>query len=202
MDRARVTWTSWREALARFATDFEEMRPGLHLVQGFSNHFLPQFCFNRLRTALWRIVGVEIGVGSMLQGDLILSGAGHWPSLFSVGQDTYISGPLRINLGGSVRIGSRVNIGHDCLLLTVDHDLGGPERRAGLSQHRSIVIHDGAWIASRVVILPGVTIGEGAIVAAGAVVTADVPPHALVGGVPAKVLRELSPGERPHHSLV
>jgi acetyltransferase-like isoleucine patch superfamily enzyme len=52
------------------------------------------------------------------------------------------------------------------------------------------VIHDNVWIGTRATILKGVTIGEGAIVAAGAVVTKNVPPHTLVGGVPAKIIKE------------
>jgi acetyltransferase-like isoleucine patch superfamily enzyme len=163
-----------------------------HLVQGAAQ-LLPQFRFNRLRTALWKLAKVPVGEGSLIMGDLYLSGAGDWASLFSVGEQTYITGPVRVNLGGALRIGSSVNIGHDCLFLTVDHHVGPPWRRAGASQYGTIVVEDGAWIASRVTVLPGVTIGAGAIVAAGSVVAAHVPPHTMVGGVPAKVIRELDP---------
>jgi maltose O-acetyltransferase len=166
---------------------------GLCIMGQAVANLLPQFCFNRLRTGMWRAMKFEMGQGSLVMGELLLSGAGNWSELFSVGDYTYISGPLRVNLGGAVRIGSGVNIGHDCLLLTVDHEMGGPYRRAGISENRSIVIEDGAWIASRVVILPGVTIGRGAVVAAGAVVTRDVPANTMVGGVPAKPMRSLTP---------
>lgn len=174
--------------------ELSDLRPHLNLVQGITNALLPQFCFNRLRTALWRAVSVEIGERSVVMGDLFLSGNGDIASLLSIGADTYISGPLRINLGGPVRIGNGVNIGHDCLITSWDHEIGPPERRAGLSMSRPIVIEDGVWIASRVVLLPGVTIGRGAIVAAGAVVATDVAPNTLVGGVPAKLLRTLAAG--------
>ena len=167
------------------------LRPLLAL-QGVAN-LLPQFCFNRLRTALWRAMKLEIGAGSLVMGELTISGRANWSGLLSVGVDTYISGPLRVNLGGRVQIGSRVNVGHECLFVTVHHELGGSDRRAGFSEDRPIVIEDGAWIASRVVVLPGVTIGRGAVVAAGAVVTRDVPPHTMVAGVPARVLRQLDP---------
>ena len=172
--------------------ELQRARPHMWVVE-FISTLLPQLNFNHLRTALWRSAGFEIGKGSQIMGELHLSGQGEWPSLFSVGQDTYITGPLRINLGGSVRIGSGVNIGHDCLFLTVDHEIGPPRRRAGWSTHLPIVVEDGVWIASRVTVLPGVTIGRGAIVAAGAVVAADVAPHTMVGGVPARVLRKLEP---------
>lgn len=172
------------------AGEVEKLRPVLRLTLRLSN-LLPQFCFNRVRTALWRSAQVPIGDGSLLMGDLLVSGAGDWKSLISIGDHTYITGPLRINLGGEVRIGSGVNIGHDCLFLTVDHEVGPPHRRAGLSSYGPIVIGDGVWIASRVTVLPGVTVGAGAIVAAGALVASDVEPNTLVGGVPARVLRKL-----------
>ncbi len=64
-------------------------------------------------------------------------------------------------------------------------------RRAGRSIAAPVVIEPGSWIGARATILGGVTIGEGAVVAAGAVVTRSVPPDTLVGGVPATVIREL-----------
>jgi len=64
-------------------------------------------------------------------------------------------------------------------------------RVASGSPLSTVSVEDGAWIAARVTVLPGVTIGRGSVVAAGAVVTRDVPPNCLVAGVPARVLREL-----------
>jgi maltose O-acetyltransferase len=183
--------TRFSALLAGLADEVSGFRPRIHLVQGLTHHLLPQFCFNRVRTYLWRAVNIEIGERSMVMGDLYLAGDGDWASLFTVGKDTFISGPLRINLGGAVRIGDNVNIGHDCLLVSVNHEIGARERRAGTSRNAPITVHDGVWIASKVVVLPGVTIGEGAVVAAGALVAADVPPNTLVGGVLARVLREL-----------
>jgi maltose O-acetyltransferase len=172
------------------AGEVHRARPRLWLVELVST-LLPHLNFNHLRTALWRSAGFEIGKGSQVMGELHVSGNGDLASLLSIGTDSYITGPLRINLGGSVRIGNAVNIGHDCLFLTVDHEIGPPYRRAGWSTHLPIVIDDGVWIASRVTVLPGVTIGRGAVVAAGALVASDVAPHTMVGGVPARVLRKL-----------
>jgi serine acetyltransferase len=190
-DQANGTNEPRRRKLMRLAAnELEQLRPGALLAQSISG-LLPQFCFNRLRTALWRAAKVSIGEGSLIMGDVLLSGSGDWSSLLSIGEHTYITGPLRINLGGSVRIGSGVNIGHDCLFLTVDHEIGPEWRRAGWSTHGPVVIEDGCWIASRVTILPGVTVGRGAVVAAGAVVSANVEPDTLVAGVPAKPIRSL-----------
>jgi maltose O-acetyltransferase len=80
--------------------------------------------------------------------------------------------------------------------LTVDHEIGPSENRCGEVLVAPVIIGDGAWLASRVTILPGVTVGNGSIVAAGAVVTHDVPPNTLVAGVPARVVRDL-PEESP-----
>jgi maltose O-acetyltransferase len=82
-------------------------------------------------------------------------------------------------------------MGYDVMLLTVDHELGESGQRCGRRVYRAICIEDGAWIGSRAVILPGVRIGKGSVVAAGAVVTRNVPPHALVAGVPARLVRDL-----------
>jgi acetyltransferase-like isoleucine patch superfamily enzyme len=103
-----------------------------------------------------------------------------------------ISGTLHCDVGAPIRIGDRVRIGHDVSLLTVDHQVGPDYMRSGKTKCGPIEIGDGAWLASRVVVLPGVRIGAGAIVAAGSVVTRDVPDHTLVVGVPARVARNLN----------
>jgi acetyltransferase-like isoleucine patch superfamily enzyme len=91
-------------------------------------------------------------------------------------------------------IHENVFFGHRVMLLTAQHevDLIGLDRQKGITA-KPIHIHKNAWIASGVIILGGVTIGEGAVVAAGAVVNKDVPPFAIVGGVPAKVIGRVKP---------
>ncbi|MGD0523932.1 MAG: acyltransferase [Polyangiaceae bacterium] len=152
---------------------------------------LPQFAFNRTRTFALRQAGVRIGKGSGFLGPLDVTGPGDMRELFSVGDETFISGPLHIDLGAEVRIGSRVQLGHHVLLLTVDHEMGPSTARCGALTAAPIIIGDGVWIASRVTVLPGVVIGDGAIVAAGAVVSRDVAPNTMVAGMPAKLVRDL-----------
>ena len=84
-------------------------------------------------------------------------------------------------------IGKNCCIGEDVRLLTGSHDVTSPHFDLVT---KPIVIHDNVWIATGAIVLPGVTIGEGAVVAAGAVVTKDVPPWTVVGGNPARVIKE------------
>ncbi len=158
------------------------------------SHAFPQFSFNRTRTAIVRVTGVRIGARSLLMGPLELTGAGTSVDHLSIGADTFITGPLHVDLGAHVRIGNRVRLGHHVVLLTRNHEIGSPDFRCGLTVMAPIEIGDGAWIASCVTILPGVRVGKGAVVAAGAVVTRDVAPNTLVAGVPARVVRELDDG--------
>lgn len=94
---------------------------------------------------------------------------------------------------GGITIGNGVLIGHNVVLATLNHD-PAPARRAWLHP-APIVIGDRVWIGSNATVLPGVTIGDGAIVAAGAVVTKDVAPNTVVAGVPARLLRPLTEEE-------
>jgi acetyltransferase-like isoleucine patch superfamily enzyme len=152
---------------------------------------LPQFCFNRTRSGAVRSLGVKLGARSLLMGPLRITGPGESERLLAIGEDVVITGPLHLDIGAPVAIGDRTYIGHDVTLLTVDHEIASGKQRCGDPQAGPITIGSGAWLGSKVIVLPGVTIGDGAVVAAGAVVTRDVPANALVGGVPARVLREL-----------
>jgi maltose O-acetyltransferase len=152
---------------------------------------LPNSAFATTRTALLRAAGVRIGKHSLVQGELWLTGVGNVCELLSIGENTLITRRLHVDLGAPVRIGNYVRIGHDVSILTVNHAVGSRDFRAGPRFFGEIAIEDGCWIGSRSTLLPGVVIGSGAIVAAGAVVTRSVPPDTLVAGVPARVIREL-----------
>lgn len=90
-----------------------------------------------------------------------------------------------------VTIGDNVMIGPNALISTVNHPLTPMGRRQHLGIAKPVHIGDDVWIGGNVTILPGVTIGNNVVVAAGAVVTKDVPDNCLVGGVPAKKIKEL-----------
>ena len=98
-----------------------------------------------------------------------------------------------IDYTGGVEIGDRVHFGHEVMVFSISHPtniLNGWERRKTI-ECKKVVIKDDAYIGSRATILPGVTIGEGAYVGAGAVVSKDVAPHTLVGGIPAKFIKKI-----------
>lgn len=96
-----------------------------------------------------------------------------------------------------VYIGNHVMIGPNTLITTVGHPLSPAARRAYMAEAAPVRIGDDVWIGGNVTILPGVTIGNNVVVAAGAVVTKDVPDNSLVAGVPARLIRSLENDVEP-----
>lgn len=107
-----------------------------------------------------------------------------------LGERVFVNSGCAFQDQGGITIGDDVLIGHNAVLATLDHDLA-PERRADMHP-APIVIEDRAWLGANVTVLAGVRIGEGAVVAAGAVVTRDVSARTVVGGIPARVIRRIA----------
>ncbi|GHT85270.1 hypothetical protein FACS1894137_09340 [Spirochaetia bacterium] len=108
------------------------------------------------------------------------------PSHIIIGDNSVINlNVLLDGRGGMLKIGSNVDIAREVNIWTLEHDVNSDYHLAAGSD---VIIEDYVWIASRATILPGVHIGRGAVIAAGAVVTRDVPSMAIVGGVPAKII--------------
>lgn len=106
-----------------------------------------------------------------------------------LGKNVFINADCKFQDQGGITIGDNVLIGHSVVLATLNHD-ENPEKRANLCPS-PIVIGDNVWIGSNATLLPGVTVGDGAIIAAGAVVTRDVDECSVVAGVPAKFIRKV-----------
>ncbi len=106
-----------------------------------------------------------------------------------LGKNVFINSSCHFQDQGGIYIGDNVLIGHCVTLATLNH-LQSPEERGSMIP-KAIHIGNNVWIGSNSTILPGVTVGEGAIIAAGAVVTKNVEPNTVVGGVPAKFIKNI-----------
>lgn len=99
---------------------------------------------------------------------------------------------VKCSINGPVTIGKDVMMGPECIIHTHRHrddSIDIPMRLQGKAEVRPVTIEDDVWLGSRVIILPGVTIGKGCIIGAGAVVTKDIPAYSVAAGVPAKVIK-------------
>ena len=146
---------------------------------------------NKLRSFLLAQAGVNISSDRVWDGiEIRPIGAA---SRITIGQGCFINSGVRFECAPEVTItiGDRVQIGSRCSFETMNHSVVLLEKNKRGGFPKSVVIEDDVWIASRVSILPGVTVGKGSVIAAGAVVTKDVPPFSLVGGVPARVIRTI-----------
>lgn len=154
---------------------------------------LPLYAGSRLRAYALRMAGFTVGHGTVIWGMPTITGTGDITKRLSFGRECWVNIGCVLELGATITIGDRVGLGHEVMILTTTHDIGTADRRVGTPRELPVTIGAGTWLCSRCTILPGVTIGSGAIVAAGSVVNRDVPPHTLVAGVPARVIKPLEP---------
>jgi acetyltransferase-like isoleucine patch superfamily enzyme len=160
---------------------------GTYLDQGVYIHACPQ--------------GVTIGPNTLVMHGAVLHVYNFRDlphSGITIGRDSLIGEYTVIRGQGGVTIGDRVYTSPLCQIVAVNHVCDDPDRpftEQGITAE-GIVIEDDVWIGSGAIITDGVRVGRGAAVAAGAVVTRDVPPHTVAGGVPARVIREIT-GEEP-----
>ena len=106
-----------------------------------------------------------------------------------LGENVFINACCHFQDHGGVTLGDGCQIGHNVVFATLNHSLSSEERP--ITYPAPIVLGKNVWVSSNATILQGVTIGENAVVAAGAVVTRDVPANTIVGGVPARFIRKI-----------
>lgn len=139
-----------------------------------------------LRNGIYRLLGLKFGRGSTIYGGAELRSL----STITIGKNTIIGHKAILDGRGGLEIGNNVNFSTGAWIWTSQHDKDDPYFKA---MQGKVIIEDYAWISCRTTILPNVRIGKGAVVCAGAVVTKDVEPYAIVAGIPARKI-----GERSH----
>lgn len=151
------------------------------------NHIASRIPLIAPRMRIYALAGVQLEDSSTTT---IMLGTEVWsPKRLSIGAHSIVGRGCVLDARGGITIGRSVNIGSDTILQTAKHLVDSPSFEDAYGEIR---IEDHAWLALRATVIAGVTIGEGAVVAAGAVVTRDVAPHTIVGGVPAVPI-----GQRP-----
>ena len=137
-----------------------------------------------------------VALMSELTGTEIHESFGLFPPFYTdcgknirIGKRVFINSGCKFQDQGGITIGDDVLVGHNCVIATLNHVMD-PDRRADMAP-APVKIGDKVWIGANVTILQGVTIGERAVIAAGAVVNKDVPHRTVVGGLPAKVIKHI-----------
>lgn len=145
--------------------------------------FIPS---HKIRKSIYRRFGIRIHKSSSI----------HWraefycPERIQIGRFTTIGDSSFLDGREGLIIGDNVNLGSHVTIYTREHDVNSPSFTETGSQ---VILENYCWVSSHVIILPGVTIGEGAVVAAGSVVTKDVKPYNIVAGVPARKIGKRKP---------
>ena len=152
---------------------------------------LPPSRLFRLRVLLLRLAQVDVADSVCFCGRGWIFGRGR----LTIGSGTWLSPKVVFftHLDAPITIGRNCDVGHGVEFVPGGHEIGTHERRAGKGTARPIQIGDGCWIGARALILGGVEIGKGSVVAAGSVVISNVPEDSLVAGVPARIKRRLAP---------
>lgn len=163
--------------------EFENMI--MHCLGYVPSHYFRRFVF--------RLGGVKIGKGSALHTGIRFYSAHN----IKIGNDSIVGEGTVLDGRDKLTIGDHTDIASEVMIYNSQHDINDPDFKAVSSP---VEIGDYVFIGPRAIILPGVKIGRGAVVAAGAVVTKDVPEFIVVGGVPAKEIGERE-NKDPHYKL-
>jgi len=174
-----------RRHMISFAQKALRMRRGLGtLLLSWCGH-IPSGTIRQLLYA--KVFRVKLGRGSIIYRRCGMFA----PSMIELGERSVVGEDCFLDGRQGIRIGCNANLSSGVMIWTLEHDPQDPNFNC---RGGTVIIGERAWIGTRSIILPGITIGEGAVVGAGAVVTRDVTPYTIVGGVPAKKI-----GERNRH---
>lgn len=166
LNKIRIRIISWVQ-------DFE-----LYIIHIVSAH-VP---FWSIRKSVFKSAGIKIGNSTIHMGAHFYN-----PKGIQIGNDTILGNKVTLDGRDKLIIGDHVDLASEVMIYNSEHDISSPEFAP---TNAPVVIEDYVFVGPRSIILPGVKVGKGSIVAAGAVVTKDVPEYAIVGGIPAKVIGE------------
>jgi maltose O-acetyltransferase len=194
MDSESAKLSGWRKLVQVMFEEVQAIHPRL-IALNTAASLVPRGRTPYGRSRLLSLSGFRIGDKTRIYGHPRFNGPKALFSHLVIGEDCSIDADCAFDLEEKITIGDRVTIGPGVMLLTSTHELDIREHRAGAVLRNPVVIENGAWIGARAILLPGVTIGEGSIVDAGAVVNKDVPPNTRVSGIPAAKVEALSTNE-------
>jgi maltose O-acetyltransferase len=158
------------------------------------NHVVNRIPLAGLRMRAYAALGVRLVKGS---GVIMLGTEVFAPRLLELGEGTIVGPRCLLDARGGIRLGRDVNVSGRSRFMTAKHDVQNPDFEAVFEP---AVVRDRVWIAMGATVLGGVTIGEGAVVAANATVTRDVEPYTIVAGTPARPVGERTRDLRYHLS--
>ncbi len=192
MDRTETKPTGWNRVRVLLHEETFGIHPRLIALNAMAG-LLPRHHAARARARLFALAGFRIGEGTRLEATPKINGGDTLFSNLVIGSGCRIEVDCVFDLEERVTIGDRVTLSPGVMILTSTHELDIKEHRAGAVQRSPVNVGDGAWLGARCTILPGVNVGEGAIVNPGSVVNKHVAPHTRVGGMPAVQLEVLEP---------
>ena len=195
MDRDAPKPTGWKKVRTLLQEETQGIHPRLMALNAVGK-LLPGGRATLARAQLFSLAGFRIGRGTRFVSSPVINGGAALFSNLVIGDDCVIDTGCVFDLEERITLADRVTLSPGVMLLTSTHELDIREHRAGPVQLAPVTIGEGAWLGARCVILPGVTIGAGAIVNPGSVVNKDVLAQTRVGGMPATQLEVLAgPGE-------
>lgn len=171
---------TWGQALPKILRRFVAYAEDLELLWLSFVACVPSHLFRRV---FFSLSGVKMGKNSTIH----VGAKFYAPRGVSIGEGTLVGDHAVLDGRAPLRIGNHVDIASQVMIYNFEHDVNSEDFKPVGGK---VTVGDYVFLGPRSIILPGVTIGEGAVVAAGAVVTKDVPSRAIVGGVPAKVIGE------------
>jgi len=176
---------SWGQAIGKMSSRFCNYFLDLKVSLLWAFGYIP---FHIVRNNIFRLCGVSIGRRSTIH----IGARMFQPNNISIGTGSIIGDHATLDGRGKIEIGNHVDIASQVMIYNSQHDISDPFFDA---IEKPVKINDYVFIGPRAIILPGVTVGKGAIIAAGAVVTKDVAEKSVVAGVPAKEIKKRDIGE-------